>query len=129
MELSKIIDKVIAVIPTREHWIQEARHAGGMWGEQSHCVLGAIDVVQKRGDIAKGQRSKLTNLLRTCLPKGHYGSIVHFNDDDSTTYQDIRAFLDRAKEKAEATEMWTELRHFRKPKLPKKEKVTDKVTV
>lgn len=105
MELSKIIDKVIAVIPNPDRWMQGDRHGKDEWDEPTHCVLGAIDVVQREGGIAKGQRLTLSNLLRSCVPEGYRGSVIAFNDNYETTYQDIRAFLDRAKEKAEAREI------------------------
>lgn len=102
MKPSEVIDEALTKhIPDEDHWCQGAYHDG-----QRHCLVGSLLIVEEmREGLVERPRVfasrmaaqyRIYSLLEesaTPLAQG----IVNFNDAPDTTYDDVRAILEKAR--------------------------------
>ena len=102
MKQSEIIDAMLDKIPDENHW---CKGSFSQWDNESHksyCMLGAYMALPR----ASGYNvlSPLVDKIRETYPSLDYATeadvghdIALFNDMDSTTYEDVRAILEKTR--------------------------------
>jgi hypothetical protein len=95
-----------ALIDTPEKWCKWHGHMTRrkwlFFEQHSYCTIGAI-AVEPGGHMNTSRSAyyKMRDALERALPPGFRNSfLVSFNDDESTTHNDVLALFDRAIEAA-----------------------------